>query len=139
MRKLGRMEHDECAPWCNHEPEDHADDCTNSFCDGYECKTLRRIMKEVKNEVRFRDLPATNAHRCSVMLENKMQCTEHAAIEVAPDGGVESQQPEGSFICKHHFAVERALNEAEGVKYIAHDMQGNRINERKEKYQPPQK
>lgn len=91
------------------------------------------------NEVRFRDLPATNAHRCSVMLENKMQCTERASMEVAPDKGVESSIPEGTYICKHHFAVERALNEAEGVKYIAYDVNGDRINETMETYKPPQK
>lgn len=87
------------------------------------------------NEVRFRDLPATTLHRCSVMLENKMQCTEHAAIEIAPA----DNKAEGTYICKHHFAVERSLNEREGVKYIAYDTQGNRINEATETYKPPQK
>jgi len=38
MRKLGAMEHDECAPWCNHSPEDHHEDCNDSFCDGIECQ-----------------------------------------------------------------------------------------------------
>jgi hypothetical protein len=37
MRKLGRMDHDECAPWCNHDPRLHTEDCESSFCDGYEC------------------------------------------------------------------------------------------------------
>jgi hypothetical protein len=90
------------------------------------------------NEVRFRDLPATNAHRCSVLMPNKMQCSERASIEyITKTAGDKLSDP--NVICKHHFAVERALNEAEGVKYIAYDTQGNRINEREEKYQPPQK
>lgn len=91
------------------------------------------------NEVRFRDLPATTLHRCSVMLENKMQCTEHAAIGIAPNMNVSSPEEKETYICKHHFAVERSLNEREGVKYIAHDTQGNRINEATETYKPPQK
>lgn len=81
------------------------------------------------DEVRFKDLPATNNNRCSSMLENQMQCAERASIDVAP----------GVYFCKHHFAVDRVLNEAKGVKYIAYDMQGNRINEETETYQPPQK
>ena len=42
-RLFGELNHDECAPWCDHNPEHHAEDCADSFCDGYECwKTLRR-------------------------------------------------------------------------------------------------
>ena len=37
MRKLGEMEHDECAPWCDHDPERHTEDCQDSYCDSYEC------------------------------------------------------------------------------------------------------
>ena len=42
-RKLGEMSHDECAPWCDHDPERHAENCNNSFCDGYECLTSEEI------------------------------------------------------------------------------------------------
>ena len=34
MRKLGTMDHDECAPWCDHDPSHHSEECDNSFCDG---------------------------------------------------------------------------------------------------------
>jgi hypothetical protein len=34
MRIVGRLDHDECAPWCNHEPEDHHPFCDDSFCPG---------------------------------------------------------------------------------------------------------
>ena len=37
MRKLGAMDHDECAPWCDHDPVHHTEDCNSSFCDGYKC------------------------------------------------------------------------------------------------------
>jgi hypothetical protein len=37
MRKLGRMEHDECAPWCDHDPANHTENCSDAFCDGIEC------------------------------------------------------------------------------------------------------
>src|ERR1700728_1643315 len=37
MRALGRMEHEECSPWCNHEPEEHHEKCDDSFCDGSDC------------------------------------------------------------------------------------------------------
>ena len=38
MRKLGALNHDECAPWCDHDPAHHAEDCAESFCDGYACQ-----------------------------------------------------------------------------------------------------
>lgn len=31
------MDHDECAPWCDHDPEHHTENCDSSFCDGYKC------------------------------------------------------------------------------------------------------
>jgi len=33
-RLLGEMQHDECAPWCDHNPENHHINCTDSFCPG---------------------------------------------------------------------------------------------------------
>ncbi len=36
-RRLGEMKHDECAPWCDHNPYHHDVDCTDAFCDG-SCK-----------------------------------------------------------------------------------------------------
>jgi hypothetical protein len=47
MRLLGRMEHDECAPWCEHDPEEHEDDCHDSYCDGYTCWECARIEEDV--------------------------------------------------------------------------------------------
>jgi len=38
MRKLGAMDHDECAPWCDHDPANHVADCDDSFCDGERCQ-----------------------------------------------------------------------------------------------------
>lgn len=95
--------------------------------------------QQMINEIRFRDLPATNNYKCYVMLENKMQCQERASIEyISRENDSELSPP--NVICKHHFAVERALNEAEGIKYIFYDQTGMKVlEEKKETYQPPQK
>ena len=37
MRLAGSLDHDECAPWCDHEPMNHEENCVDSFCDGYTC------------------------------------------------------------------------------------------------------
>jgi hypothetical protein len=37
MRLLGALNHDECAPWCDHEPMNHETDCSDAYCDGYTC------------------------------------------------------------------------------------------------------
>jgi len=50
-RLLGEMDHDECAPWCDHDPAHHAEDCSDSFCDGYKCW---------KNVVDIRNEPCLN-------------------------------------------------------------------------------
>jgi hypothetical protein len=101
--------------------------------------------KQMPGEVHFRDLPASTAYKCNVMLESKMQCQERAAIEyfsvdnpsVNP---TDRNIKRDNHICKHHFAVERALNEAEGTKYIAYTEDGMaKMDENKETYQPPQK
>ena len=91
------------------------------------------------NEVRFRDLPATNAHRCSVLMPNKMQSSERASLEyITKTAGDKLSDP--NVICKHHFAVERSLNEAEGAKYLFYDETGLRVlDENTEIYKPPQK
>lgn len=36
-RTLGAMDHDECAPWCDHNPNNHTEKCEDSFCDGWKC------------------------------------------------------------------------------------------------------
>ena len=38
-RLLGTLDHDECASWCDHDPEHHTEDCGSSFCDSYDCWT----------------------------------------------------------------------------------------------------
>jgi len=46
MRKLGAMEHDECAPWCDHDPANHHSDCDDGYCHGgKECFERKRKMK----------------------------------------------------------------------------------------------
>ena len=47
-RLLGELNHDECAPWCDHDPESHTETCSDSFCDGYKCwesdiEEMRRV------------------------------------------------------------------------------------------------
>jgi hypothetical protein len=46
MRLLGSMDHDECAPWCDHEPEEHEDDCQDAYCNGYDCWERARLEEE---------------------------------------------------------------------------------------------
>ena len=36
-RLAGTLNHDECAPWCDHDPIHHEPGCTDSFCDSYKC------------------------------------------------------------------------------------------------------
>jgi len=56
-RLLGEMDHDECAPWCDHDPVHHAEDCSDSFCDGYECW-------QTKHHISFCDLCQTDIIIC---------------------------------------------------------------------------
>lgn len=46
MRLLGRLEHDECAPWCNHDPAAHHPFCFDSFCGGIGDPGYRRLDNE---------------------------------------------------------------------------------------------
>ncbi|HEY1645092.1 MAG TPA: hypothetical protein VGF75_01765 [Candidatus Saccharimonadales bacterium] len=89
------------------------------------------------SEVYFRDLPASSAYKCNVMLENKMQCQERASVEYFT--AQERTNISRNHICKHHFAVERQLNEAEGTKYLLYTSEGKLMDETKEEFKPPQK
>jgi hypothetical protein len=61
MRKLGEMKHDECAPWCDHDPAHHAEDCNSAFC-AQECwdtpagklEKIRKLIAGCKDHTLFK-------------------------------------------------------------------------------------
>lgn len=91
------------------------------------------------NEVHYYDLPATNDHHCEVMLPNRMQCTNRAAIAIVPNKDVEPSVNQASYHCNYHFTVERALNQRDGVKYVYHDSTGKEASDIDKEYVPRQK
>lgn len=93
------------------------------------------------NEVHFYDLSANTAYKCDTMLPNKTQCPTRAVVAIVPNTDIEPSRATAnhSHMCRHHFSLERAMNEREGVKYIFHDEKGEAASDVDKEYKPPQK
>jgi hypothetical protein len=72
MRLLGRMDHDECAPWCDHDPANHADDCDDSFCNGSCLHTLSAPNKLISPYVPEH---TTDVSKCIIGMDSQMPGT----------------------------------------------------------------
>lgn len=92
---------------------------------------------QMGNEVHFYDLSANTAFKCDTMLPNKTQCLSRAVVSIVPDR--DADELNHSHLCRHHFTLERALNEKEGMKYIYHDSNGKVASDVDKEYKPAQK
>jgi len=93
------------------------------------------------NEVNYYDLSANTAYKCDTMLPSKLQCPSRAVVAIVPNTDIEPSRTTAnhSHLCRHHFSLERALNEREGVKYIFHDSTGKVASDVDKEYKPAQK
>ena len=81
MRKLGKMKHDECAPWCDHNPERHTEDCQDSYCDSYECwEKEHRVRLVAGPEVRFN----TRESRANINMMTKQEKRTKRELDNTP-------------------------------------------------------
>lgn len=93
------------------------------------------------SEVHYYDLSANTAFKCDTMLPSRLQCPARAVVAIVPNPDIEPSRAtvNHSHLCRHHFSLERALNEREGVKYIFHDNTGEAVSDVDKEYVPPQK
>ena len=61
MRKLGPMDHTECAPWCDHDPEHHAEDCSDSYCSGCTAQETEARIRDRRRSARLKVISITQS------------------------------------------------------------------------------